>query len=332
MYGYCPPKGAVNHLNTDYYSIQLRTLVVYLQIIGTKTMTKKNSHKLFKNSKCKKQYLLHAANLIIIIANSLDAKNTTNKLDRYHDQWEKNENHLSEAERCGLIIGRFIRKHEIVICTIYLSIIAYILSKTENVFDKIYSGIIILCLVSAIIINPFRSKGCNNSKHNDTFPYQKDTTTAKPFKLNSWLEGIINFTTVFTLSLCFSSPIYKLMNSLCEKLNDPALACELQILIFIPSLLIFLLFLDSLGIYNFLKGVYSAYDLSIQNNNQKLFYKYAVNVMYIMAIVAQAHLNIQHLDQIYPLVELDSALVSIIAINQIVIPTFTIFFTMKERH
>lgn len=292
-------------------------------------MTKKNSHKFFKNSKYKKQNSLHAENPII--ANSLYTKNTTNKLDRYHDQWEKNENHLSEAERCGLIIGRFIRKHKIVSCTISFFIIAYILIKTENVFERFISSILVLCLVFCVIINHFRSKKCNNSKHNETSPYKKDTTTAKPFKLNSWLEGVINFSAVFTLSLCFSVPINKIMNSLCEKLNDPALACELQILIFIPSLLIFLLFLDSTEIYNFLKGIYSAFSLSIQNNNQKLFYRYAVNVMYIMAIVAQAHLNIQHLDQIYPL-ELDSALVNIIAINQIVIPTFTILFIMKERH
>lgn len=262
----------------------------------------------------------------LIKANSLDTKNTTNKLDRYHDQWKKNENHLSEAERCGLIIGRFIRKHKIVSGIIFFIILAYILIKTENVFERFISSFLVLCLVFAVI-NQYRPKECN-SKHNETFPYKKDTTTAKPFKLNSWLEGIINFIAVFTLSLCFSVPINKVMNSLCENLNDPALAC---ILIFIPSLLIFLLFLDSPEIYNFLKGVYSAFSLSIQNNNQKLFYRCAVNVMYIMAIVAQAHLTMQHLDKIYPL-ELDSALVSIIAFNQIVIPTFTIFFTMKERH
>lgn len=289
-------------------------------------MTKKNSHNFLKKSKYKKQNSPHAANLII--ANSLDTKNTTNKLDRYHDQWEKNENHLSEAERCGLIIGRFIRKHKIVSGIIFFIILAYILIKTENVFERFISSFLVLCLVFAVIFNHCRSKECNNSKHNETFPYKKDTTTAKPFKLNSRLEGVINFIAVFTLSLCFSVPINKVMNSLCENLNDPALAC---ILIFIPSLLIFLLFLDSPEIYNFLKGVYSAFSLSIQNNNQKLFYRHAVNVMYIMAIAAQAHLTMQHLDKIYPL-ELDSALVSIIAFNQIVIPTFTIFFTMKERH
>ena len=93
-------------------------------------MTKKNSHKFLKNSKYKKQNSLHAANPII--ANSLYTKNTTNKLDRYHDQWEKNENHLSEAERCGLIIGRFIRKHKIVSCTISFFIIAYILINNSS--------------------------------------------------------------------------------------------------------------------------------------------------------------------------------------------------------
>ena len=289
-------------------------------------MTKKNRHKFSKNSKYKKQDLLYLANLIKAI--SLDTKNTTNKLDRYHDQWEKNENHLSEAERCGLIIGRFIRKHKIVSGIIFFIILAYILIKTENVFERFISSFLVLCLVFAVIFNHCRSKECNNSKHNETFPYKKDTTTAKPFKLNSRLEGVINFIAVFTLSLCFSVPINKVMNSLCENLNDPALAC---ILIFIPSLLIFLLFLDSPEIYNFLKGVYSAFSLSIQNNNQKLFYRDVVNVIYVMAIIMQAHLNIQHFDQIYPL-ELDSALVNIIAINQIVIPTFTILFIMKERH
>ena len=289
-------------------------------------MTKKNRHKFSKNSKYKKQDLLYLANLIKAI--SLDTKNTTNKLDRDHDQWEKNENHLSEAERCGLIIGRFIRKHKIVSGIIFFIILAYILIKTENVFERFISSFLVLCLVFAVIFNHCRSKECNNSKHNETFPYKKDTTTAKPFKLNSRLEGVINFIAVFTLSLCFSVPINKVMNSLCENLNDPALAC---ILIFIPSLLIFLLFLDSPEIYNFLKGVYSAFSLSIQNNNQKLFYRDVVNVIYVMAIIMQAHLNIQHFDQIYPL-ELDSALVNIIAINQIVIPTFTILFIMKERH
>ena len=194
-------------------------------------MTKKNSHKFFKNSKYKK----HAADLII--ANSLDAKNTTNKLDRYHDQWEKNENHLSEAERCGLIIGRFIRKHKRVSGIIFFIILAYILIKTENVFDSIILSFLLLCFGFAVI-NQYRSKKCNNSKHNETSPYKKDTTTAKPFKLNSWLEGVINFSAVFTLSLYCSLPINKLMYSSCEKLNDPALACELQILLFIPSLLI----------------------------------------------------------------------------------------------